>query len=176
METSLPANRSEPDSQTDNQLEGRRILITGAASGIGKAIAIAYGREGAKVAVASRTKATVDEVVKQIRDEGGEAIPVVVDVSERREWFAGMVVLYQATMRELVNLAPLFLPGNGVSKRTLKEWSRHGLLKPIGERQERNTRGEWRKVPTYRIGDLATAQAAWEDMKRDRPRRARKAS
>lgn len=90
------------------------------------------------------------------------------DVNERREWFAGMVVLYQATMRELVKLAPLFLPGDGVSKRTVDEWTRHGLLRPVGLRMERNVRGEWRKVPTYRIGDLAQAQAAWEDRKAER--------
>ena len=69
------------------QLEGNVAIVTGAGRGIGKAIAIAYGREGARVAVASRTKSTVDEVVKQIRDEGGEAIPVVVDVSERDQVF-----------------------------------------------------------------------------------------
>lgn len=69
------------------QLEGNVAIVTGAGRGIGKAIAIAYGREGARVAVASRTKATVDEVVQQIRDEGGEALPIVVDVSERDQVF-----------------------------------------------------------------------------------------
>ncbi|MGE0665347.1 MAG: SDR family NAD(P)-dependent oxidoreductase [Sphingomonadales bacterium] len=69
------------------QLEGNVAIVTGAGRGIGKAIAIAYGREGAKVAVASRTRSTVDEVVQQIREEGGEALPVVVDVSEREQVF-----------------------------------------------------------------------------------------
>ena len=85
-----------------------------------------------------------------------------VDVNERREIFAEQVKLYQATMRELVSLAPLFLAGDGVSQRTLKEWTRHGLLRPVGERVERNVRGEWRKVPTYRMGDLAEARNEWE--------------
>ena len=69
------------------QLDGRVIIVTGAGRGIGRASAIAYGREGAKVAVASRTQATVEEVAQQIVDEGGEAIGLTCDVGHREEVF-----------------------------------------------------------------------------------------
>ena len=54
-------------------LGGKVAIVTGADRGIGKAIALAYGREGAKVVVASRTPALVDEVVAEIIATG--AIP-----------------------------------------------------------------------------------------------------
>ncbi|MEM1113334.1 MAG: SDR family oxidoreductase [Pseudomonadota bacterium] len=66
---------------TDTTLSGQVAIVTGAGRGIGRGIAIAYARAGAKVCVASRTKSTVDEVVALIKSEGGEAIGVRCDVS-----------------------------------------------------------------------------------------------
>lgn len=57
-------------------------LITGGGKGIGEAIAVALAREGISVAVAARTEADVQRVASRIRDEGGEAIGVVCDVTE----------------------------------------------------------------------------------------------
>lgn len=91
-----------------------------------------------------------------------------VDVRERQDVFAEQVKMYQATMRELVTLAPLFLIGEGVSQRTIKEWTRHGMLRPVGQRVEQNVRGEWRKVPTYAIGHLSAARDEWEAAKERR--------
>lgn len=68
-------------------LEGKVAIVTGAGRGIGRAIAIGYGREGAKVVVASRTPSTVETVVKEIRDAGGEAIGAVCDVGKREHVF-----------------------------------------------------------------------------------------
>ena len=51
-------------------LKDKVAIVTGAGRGIGRAIAIAYAREGAQVVVASRTAASVDGVTEQIRDEG----------------------------------------------------------------------------------------------------------
>jgi len=67
------------------RLEGRIAVVTGAGRGIGRATALAYGREGARVVVASRTPSTVDSVVEEIRSSGGEALGVVVDVASRDE-------------------------------------------------------------------------------------------
>jgi NAD(P)-dependent dehydrogenase (short-subunit alcohol dehydrogenase family) len=63
-------------------LEGRVALITGASSGIGKATAFLLAKEGARIGVLGRTLSTVDEVVTAIQQAGGEAIPLVADVSK----------------------------------------------------------------------------------------------
>jgi NAD(P)-dependent dehydrogenase (short-subunit alcohol dehydrogenase family) len=66
-------------------LEGRIAVITGAGRGIGRSIAEQYALEGAHVAVASRTGATVDEVVASITDQGGSALGIVVDVGDKAQ-------------------------------------------------------------------------------------------
>ena len=63
------------------QFEGKVALITGAGSGIGRATALAFAREGAKVVVVDRTPPGGDETVEMIRAEGGEAVLVWADVS-----------------------------------------------------------------------------------------------
>jgi NAD(P)-dependent dehydrogenase (short-subunit alcohol dehydrogenase family) len=60
-------------------------LITGGGSGIGRKTAVLMAREGAKVAVLSRTMEEVEEAVEEIRSEGNEAIPVCADISEPEE-------------------------------------------------------------------------------------------
>jgi len=61
-------------------LEGKVAIVTGAGRGIGRAIALEYAAEGARVVVASRTASTVDEVVAAIRGGGGEVIGITCDV------------------------------------------------------------------------------------------------
>lgn len=64
------------------QLEGKIALITGGSSGIGKASALLFAQEGAKVAVLGRTESEVNKTVDEIRQQGGEALPVPADVSD----------------------------------------------------------------------------------------------
>jgi NAD(P)-dependent dehydrogenase (short-subunit alcohol dehydrogenase family) len=64
------------------QLEGRVALITGAGSGIGKAAALLLAREGAKIGALSREADEVEKVVKEIQAAGGEAMPLVADISQ----------------------------------------------------------------------------------------------
>ncbi len=70
--------------------EGKVAVVTGAASGIGRATAIAFAREGAKVVVADVGVEGGQETVCQIEREGGEAILVQTDVSKDEE-VEGMV-------------------------------------------------------------------------------------
>ena len=73
---------------SNQRLEGRTALVTGAARGIGKAIALRLAREGAKVAVNYKTsEADAKQVVEAIGAAGGEALLVqanVCDVAESR--------------------------------------------------------------------------------------------
>ena len=63
------------------RLEGRIALVTGGSRGIGRAIALALGQEGAKVAVNYvKSQQAAEEVVEEIDEAGGEAIAVCADV------------------------------------------------------------------------------------------------
>ncbi|MFN3414777.1 MAG: SDR family oxidoreductase [Caldimonas sp.] len=62
-------------------LQGKVSLVTGASSGIGRAIALAYAREGAKVVVSDVNVAGAEETVSLVRQQGGDAIFVPADVS-----------------------------------------------------------------------------------------------
>lgn len=64
------------------QLAGRVALVTGAGSGIGKAAALILAQQGAKTACLSRTGRQVEEVAAAIREAGGEAMPLVADISQ----------------------------------------------------------------------------------------------
>lgn len=63
------------------QLENKSTIVTGGASGVGRAIARRYAREGAKVVVADINEQGVDETIRAISSDGGRAEAFVVDVS-----------------------------------------------------------------------------------------------
>jgi NADP-dependent 3-hydroxy acid dehydrogenase YdfG len=67
------------------RLEGKVALVTGASSGIGEATALALATEGARVAAAARRGDRLAALVKRIEEHGGQAIPLVVDVSEEAQ-------------------------------------------------------------------------------------------
>src|SRR5579863_5774484 len=64
------------------RLEGRISMVTGAAQGIGRAIANAFAREGATVA-ALDCKAEVEKVCEEIRRGGGQAAAHVLDIADQ---------------------------------------------------------------------------------------------
>jgi NAD(P)-dependent dehydrogenase (short-subunit alcohol dehydrogenase family) len=63
-------------------LENKVAVVSGAGSGIGRAIAITYAKEGAKVAVADINGAHAEETVKMIKDAGGDAFAIIADSSK----------------------------------------------------------------------------------------------
>jgi NAD(P)-dependent dehydrogenase (short-subunit alcohol dehydrogenase family) len=64
------------------ELEGKVALVTGAGSGIGKAAALLFAREGAKVGVLSRTEDEIRQTADEIAQAGGQAIPLTADIAD----------------------------------------------------------------------------------------------
>ncbi|MFJ4791145.1 SDR family NAD(P)-dependent oxidoreductase [Streptomyces sp. NPDC088794] len=60
---------------------GRTALVTGAGSGIGRGVALAFAAEGANVVVAGRRREPLDETVRLVEAAGGKALAVTADVS-----------------------------------------------------------------------------------------------
>lgn len=67
------------------RLEGKVALVTGSGSGLGQGIALAFAREGAKVAVNDISQAAIDDTLRKITELGGEGLGVRADVSSSRE-------------------------------------------------------------------------------------------
>ena len=72
------------------KLQDNVAVITGAGSGIGRAIALAFCQEGAKVAVCDIDKAGADAAVAEIEAAGGEAIAIEMDVADEAAVNAGV--------------------------------------------------------------------------------------
>ena len=66
-------------------LEGKAALVTGGASGIGRATAVAMAREGARVAVADRTQESAAATVALINAAGGQAVAIGGDVTQEAD-------------------------------------------------------------------------------------------
>lgn len=64
------------------RLEGKVAIVTGSTSGMGRATAVLFAREGAKVVVTGRNEERAKAVVEQIKSEGNEAIYFIVDTSK----------------------------------------------------------------------------------------------
>jgi len=83
------------------QLENKVAIVTGSSLGIGRAIAVAFGREGASVAINYRSHPDEgDQAVQEIEKAGGKAISVKADVSEPEE----VKGLIQKTVQEFGRL------------------------------------------------------------------------
>ncbi|MVN22760.1 SDR family oxidoreductase [Mucilaginibacter arboris] len=92
------------------KLKGQSALVTGANSGIGKAVAIALGNDGANVVINYVTHPeTADEVVNEIKSNGGNAIALQADVSKEDQVQNMFQEMYKAfgTIDILVNNAGL---------------------------------------------------------------------
>lgn len=67
------------------RLQGKVAIVTGSSSGIGKAIALRFAEEGARVVVAARRLPLCERTVEGIRERGGDAHAVRTDITDERQ-------------------------------------------------------------------------------------------
>lgn len=106
------------------RLEGKRAIVTGAASGIGRASALLFAREGAAVLAVDKARDAVEETVAQISAAGGRAVALAADTGNEAEvqnyvaraiaLFGGLDVVY-ANAGISGGLVPLF-------EQTVEHW------------------------------------------------------
>ena len=106
------------------KLNGQVAVITGAGRGIGRAIALAYAREGAKLAMAARSESELQEVVSAALEQGAEAIAVPTDVTnpDDTEWLARRAVERFGRIDVLVNNAGISGPIGPLQDNDIADW------------------------------------------------------
>lgn len=99
------------------KLEGKVAIVTGATSGMGRESAKLFAQEGAKVVVTGRNEERAKAVVDDIKEAGGEAIYVIVDMANLDE----VQKIYDATMEEYGTIDVLFNNAGMLSMSPLME-------------------------------------------------------
>ncbi|MCH8815104.1 MAG: SDR family oxidoreductase [Chloroflexi bacterium] len=107
------------------RIEGKAAAVTGAASGMGRAIARRFAAEGASVAVLDCDREGAEETTKMIAEEGGKAILVPTDVTEESsvEAAVGATVKEFGGLDIFINNAGIVIMAN-VADTTVEDWDR----------------------------------------------------
>lgn len=89
------------------------VMITGASKGLGKALALAFAKQGARLAICARGEAKLNEVKEEIESLGAEVIAIAADVAKERDVdrFVSIVEDVYGRVDVLINNASIFGPG-----------------------------------------------------------------
>ncbi len=117
----------------DNELLGKRLVITGAASGIGRATSILAAREGARIVAVDRAE-TVEDTAREVRDAGGEAVAVCADVSDEQavEGFIGRCVQEFGGLDGVYANAGVSSGRRNLAELTVADWQRTLAVNTVG--------------------------------------------
>ncbi|MBA7496804.1 Glucose 1-dehydrogenase 2 [subsurface metagenome] len=107
------------------KLEDKVAVVTGGGKGIGRAISLAFAKEGADVVIAARTETALKETAEEINKMGGHALPFVADISREDQ----VNELVSSTVRNLgkidilVNNAGIAGPTAPVVDLRIEDWN-----------------------------------------------------
>jgi NAD(P)-dependent dehydrogenase (short-subunit alcohol dehydrogenase family) len=107
-------------------LAGKSCIVTGAASGIGEAVARLYAANGAKVAMVDFDRARLDRVAAEIKADGGTVLPIFADVCDEdtvRAFFKQTHAAF-GSIDVIVNSAGRDSLAPPVTQVTLEEWNK----------------------------------------------------
>ncbi|MFZ5792119.1 MAG: glucose 1-dehydrogenase [Pseudomonadota bacterium] len=109
-----------------DRFTGKVAFITGAASGIGRATAVAFAAEGARVAILDRTADALRETEAAVTDAGGEVLAIACDVSKPKDVEAAVAQAVEAFGRIdcAFNNAGVENKATPLHKIELEEWDR----------------------------------------------------
>jgi NAD(P)-dependent dehydrogenase (short-subunit alcohol dehydrogenase family) len=108
----MPTTQPAPGTAEEFSLAGKVAIVTGASRGIGRSLCLGLARAGAKVVAAARNGDQCMEVAKEIENDGGDALPISIDVtkSEDRERLIADAVAQFGGLDVLVNNAGVLRP------------------------------------------------------------------
>lgn len=115
------------------RLEGKIALVTGAASGIGREVAVTFAREGAKVVLCDINEAGTQAVRQEIEQAGGEALALKLNVVEEDDWKRAA-----QTVKEAYGRLNVFFNNAGIlivkpiEELSLAEWNREMAVNSTG--------------------------------------------
>ncbi len=106
------------------KLTGTVAIITGASRGLGHSVAMRFVREGAKVAICSRTPIGIEEVARDLRRAGGEVLAVKADVSQERDVdrLVSMTMKQFGKLDVLINNAAVLTPRGPIHQMKVTDW------------------------------------------------------
>lgn len=135
-------------SQSVNQLNGKVAVVTGAASGIGKEIALTLARAGAAIAIADLNQQGADAVAEEIKAAGGKAIGVAMDVTNEEAVNSGIDKVAQT-----FGSIDILISNAGIQ-----------IVNPI----ENYAFSDWKKMQAIHVdGAFLTTKAALKHMYKD---------
>ncbi len=112
--------------EISKKLDGKRIVVTGASRGLGRALAMTFARAGAQVALLARSEPTLERAQEEIHELGGKAFRVQVDVGDYTSVQSAFSEIYRHWPRVdgLVNNAAIVEPLGPVFQLDPTAWKR----------------------------------------------------